>query len=117
MNLKRRTFGRALTASAVLLSIQGCGGSDDEAVDPVAPGCRADDAAISLNHGHALTIAALDLDSLVDMTYGIRGSADHDHTVTFTVAELRQLKAGHTVTAMASVSAAHAHVVTVACTH
>lgn len=115
MSLTRRAFGRALTGSTVLLSIHGCGGSDDEALDTVTPGCGVGGAAISLNHGHVLTIAASDLDSPIDMAYGIRGAADHDHSVTLTVATLRQLKAGQSVMAMASVVAAHAHGVTITC--
>lgn len=104
-----------MAAGAAPLLVQGCGGgSGDNAGLPLST-CGAGGAAISLNHGHALAVAPSDLDSMVDMTYGIRGSADHDHAVTLTVRELRQLKAGASVTALASVSAAHAHVVTVAC--
>jgi len=94
--------------------VQGCGAGDDD-TEPPALSCGASGAAISLNHGHTLGIAAVDLDSMVDMTYSSRGSSDHDHTVTLTVAQLRQLKAGLSVTAMASVAAAHSHVMTIAC--
>ena len=113
MNLTRRAFGQALTGSAAVLSIPGCGGGDGN--DAAAPGCSAVGAAISQNHGHTLAFAAPDVDSPDGLTYGIRGSADHDHTVTFSAAELRQLKAGQSVTVTASVSAAHAHAVTVTC--
>lgn len=113
MNLTRRAFGRALTGSSALLSIPGCGGGDG--IDAAASGCSAVGPAISQNHGHTLAFAASDGDSPDGLTYGIRGSADHDHTVTLSAAELRQLKAGRSITVTASVSAAHAHAVTVTC--
>ena len=91
-----------------------CSGGD--AAEPAGTSCGASGTAISLNHGHTLEIASSDLDSAVDITCSIRGSANHDHTMTIIVAQLRQLKAGESVTAVASVSAAHSHVVTATCT-
>ena len=114
-SITRRQLCGAMAGGAMLVSMHGCGGGGDT---PDAPGsgCGSSGAAISLNHGHSLAIASGDLDSLVDITYGSRGSSDHDHTVILSVAQLRQLKAGASVTVMASVFAAHTHVVTVACT-
>lgn len=117
MSITRREFCGAMTGGTVLLLVQGCGGGGGDTMEPSGSSCGASGAAISLNHGHALVIASLDLDSIVDMTYSIRGSADHDHTVILTVAQLRRLKASESVTAVASVSAAHSHVTTVTCTH
>ena len=116
MNVTRRVFFRAMTGGTVLLSAQGCGGGGGDAIGPSGASCGASGAAISLNHGHAFAIDSFDLDSIVDMTYSIRGSADHDHTLTLTVAQLRQLKASASVMATASVAAAHSHLVTVTCT-
>jgi hypothetical protein len=110
----RRVFSQALTGSVALLLVHGCGGGDGGTAAPSGT-CGASGTAISLNHGHVLVIPLMDLDSMVAMTYSIRGSADHDHTVTFEVAQLRQLKAGASVTVDASVQAAHIHVVTLAC--
>lgn len=116
MSARRREFCGAMAGSSVLLLMHGCGGGGGDAVGPARASCGASGAAISLNHGHTLVVAWFDLDSTVDMIYGIRGSADHDHTMTITVAQLRQLKAGGSVTAAAAVSAAHSHVVTATCT-
>ncbi len=116
MSTKRREFCSAMAASSVLLLVQGCGGGGGDAIEPAGTNCGASGAAISLNHGHTLVIASSDLDSAVDLAYSIRGSADHDHTGTFTVTQLRQLKAGGSVMTVASVSAAHSHVVTATCT-
>ena len=95
--------------------MQGCGEGSGGTAEPAGSICGASGAAISLNHGHALMVASSDLGSAVDLAYSIRGLADHDHTVTLTAAQLQQLKAGRSVTAVASVSAAHSHVVMVTC--
>ena len=107
-----------MAAGTTLLLVPGCGGGSGggDAAEPAGPRCGASGAAIALNHGHALVIAPADLNSMVDSAYGIRGAADHDHTVMLSVAQLRQLKAGGNVTAAASVAAAHSHVVTITCT-
>jgi len=39
-----------------------------------------------------------DLDSLVDKSYSIQGTASHDHPFTLTAANLARLKAGQTIT-------------------
>ena len=116
MSTRRREFCGAVAGSSVFLLVQGCGGGGGDAVELAGTSCGASGAAISLNHSHTLVIATSDLDSAVDMTYSIRGSADHDHTMAITAAQLRQLKAGGSVTAVASVSAAHSHVITITCT-
>lgn len=111
----RRVFSQALTGSAALLLVYGCGGGDGGTVAPSGSSCSASGTAISLNHGHALLIPLMDLDSLIAMSYSIRGSSDHDHTVTLELTQLRQLKAGASVTVDASVQSAHTHVVMLAC--
>ncbi len=105
-----------MATGTALLLVPGCGGGGGDAAQPAESRCGASGMAIALNHGHELVVAPVDLDSVVDLTYSIRGSADHDHTVTLSVSQLRQLKAGESVTTMASVSAAHSHVVTSTCT-
>lgn len=112
--ITRRVFSQAMTGSATLLLVHGCGGGGGSAA-PSGTSCGASGTAISLNHGHALVIPLMDLDSMVAISYSSRGSADHDHTVTLEVAQLRQLKGGASVTVEASVQSAHTHVVTLAC--
>ena len=97
-NMTRRVFSQEMTGGAALLLVHGCGGGggggDSCIAAPSGTSCGASGSAISLNHGHALVFSLVDLDSLVAITYSRRGSADHDHTVTLEVAQLRQLKAG-----------------------
>ena len=112
--ITRRVFSQAMTGSATLLLVYGCGGGGGSAAQS-GTSCGASGTAISLNHGHALVIPLMDLDSMVAISYSSRGSADHDHTVTLEVAQLRQLKGGASVTVEASVQSAHTHVVTLAC--
>ncbi len=114
MSRTRRELCGALAAGTALLLVPGCGG--DDAAEPAQSRCGATGIAITLNHGHALVIAQVDLDSIAELAYGIRGSSDHDHTVTLGVSQLGQLKAGESVMTVASVAAAHSHVVTITCT-
>lgn len=113
--MTRKEFYATLVGSTVTLWLQGCGGGGDYSGSPAAGGssCGASGSAISGNHGHALTIPKSDLDSIVDKVYPLTGS-DHPHTVTFTVAQLGQLKAGASVSVTSASNAsaaygAHAH--------
>ncbi|HSW27681.1 MAG TPA: hypothetical protein VLJ62_33305, partial [Burkholderiaceae bacterium] len=69
------------------------------------------------NHGHVLTIPVADLDSQTPKSYDIAGAAGHNHQVTFSAAQLAQLKAGTavTVTSTAFAGDGHTHSVTVDC--
>ena len=111
----RRVFSQAMTGTATLLLVHGCGGGGAGTAAPSETSCGASGMAISLNHGHALVIPRMDLESMLAITYSSRGSADHDHAVTLEVAQLRQLKGGASVTVEASVQSAHTHVLTLAC--
>jgi len=115
--ITRKAFCARLTGATVVLLIQACGGGGDYSAAPAAPapagaGCTD---AIAGNHGHVLTIATADLDSATDKAYDIQGSADHTHTVTLTVANLRALKAGTMVTVLTSTTLSHDHSVSVQC--
>lgn len=116
MKMTRKGFLGAAAGGTVLLLLQACGGGDD-GVAPTAKAleCSSSGAAISGNHGHVLAIAAADLDSTTDKTYSIQGSATHDHTVTFTPAQLQMLKTGAAVTVASTTAFQHAHNVTATC--
>ena len=103
MDMTRKEFCASLLGSTVTLWLQGCGGGSDYSSGPGAAGptCGASGTAIAGNHGHSLAIAKADLDSLVDKTYTFTGS-DHNHDVTFTVAQLGQLKSGSTVVVLST---------------
>ncbi|HEV7913879.1 MAG TPA: hypothetical protein VGP22_08935, partial [Albitalea sp.] len=77
--------------------------------------CGASGADIAGNHGHVLVIASADLDSMVNKSYSISGTAGHDHTVTFTPAQLVQLKAHTAVAVTSTMALGHDHVVTATC--
>jgi hypothetical protein len=133
MNPSRRLFVADLTGSAVALVLAGCGGSDYSSPPPPPPTmpvpvpppppptpallCGATN--ISANHGHALVIPPADVDSTVDKVYSILGTADHNHLVTLTAAQLTQLKTGAAGTTITVGSTAggdgHTHLVTVSC--
>lgn len=129
MTITRKAFLGAAASTAVLL-LQACGGGDDDdsgapapapgpgpapAPGPAPQQCGSTGGAIAGNHGHALTIAAADLDSPTNRTYDITGQADHPHSVTFTPAQLQALKAGQSVTVQSTTNAFHEHAVTAIC--
>jgi len=68
------------------------------------------------NHGHVLSISAADLNSAVDITNDIAGSAGHSHDVTFTAAMLASLEAGNMVNATSTTTLAHNHAISELCT-
>ena len=121
MDISRKRFVETATAGGALLLLGSCGGGGTGYSGGVAAGnampassCTPD---IAGNHGHVLAIAVADLDSGTDKTYNIQGGATHNHQVTFTVALLRQLKAGDAVTVTSTPGSAdgHTHEVTVSC--
>jgi hypothetical protein len=111
MGITRKTFLLRLAGGGWILT--GCGGGGSDPAPPAASGCNA---SIAGNHGHTLAISAADLNSLVDMTYDIRGAADHTHSVTFTAAMLASLKAGNSVNATTTTTLAHSHLIGERCT-
>jgi hypothetical protein len=116
MNITRKAFFEIMSAGSVLLLLKACGGggggSGGGFAPPITTMCGAGDSGILGNHGHLLTILRADLDSTVPKTYSIAGSGTHDHTVTFSVAQLQVLKAGGAVTVVSSVGDGHTHSVT-----
>ncbi|MEO8807324.1 MAG: hypothetical protein ABI433_14690 [Burkholderiaceae bacterium] len=119
VSMSRKTFCGALAGSTVALLFQACGGGGGDSAAPApapAPGATGCSDTIDANHGHVLVIATADLDSATDKVYDIQGGAVHNHSVTLTVAQLRALKAGTTVSVTSSTTLAHEHGVTILCT-
>ena len=112
MAITRKTFLIQLASGGWVLAGSACGGGGDGPAPPVT-GCSA---SISGNHGHVLTIPSADLNSTVDMSYDIHGTADHTHTVTFSAAQLAQLKAGTSVSVNSTTTLAHNHAISERCT-
>jgi hypothetical protein len=115
MPLSRKAFLIQIAGGGWLLATTGCGGggSDNNTVAPPAgSGCGA---TISGNHGHVLAIDTADLTSTTDKTYDIQGGATHSHTVTFTAAQLAQLKAGTAVSVTSSMTNSHDHGISEVC--
>ncbi|HQR22128.1 MAG TPA: hypothetical protein PLE54_15840 [Burkholderiaceae bacterium] len=129
MNRSRRLFVANTAGSAVAFALTGCGGSDGymsppppvAAASPPPPppppaalSCGA--TAITGNHGHALSIPAGDVDSTVAVVYSILGTADHNHNVTLSAAQLAQIKGKSPVTVVSTIAGdGHTHNVTVNC--
>ena len=109
MPISRKTFLIQVAGGGWLLATAGCGGGGGDANPPAPPAGSGCGATISDNHGHVLAIATADLDSTADKSYDIQGSAGHTHGVTFTAAQLAQLKAGTTVSVTSSMAEGHDH--------
>lgn len=120
MLMTRKGFLGAATGGTILLFLQACGGGSDSGSSSGGPSasntsCGASGAAISGNHGHVLSIPVADLDSTVDRTYDIQGTASHTHAITLTVAQLQMLRAGQAVTVTSTTTLDHAHNVATGC--
>jgi hypothetical protein len=114
--LTRREFNAA-SVSALFVGMtvwmNGCGG--DSSSSPAAPtgGSGGDKSgAISANHGHTATVTAATLQAGGAVSLHIRGSADHDHTVDLTQAEVGQIAGSTRVSKTSSSDAGHVHTVT-----
>jgi hypothetical protein len=143
MQITRKEFlGRLLQGAAGMVGsaiIAGCsnsssrgGGDDDETSPDAAPpardggpapdgahaaSCTANGtiSAISANHGHLLTVTKADVAAGAARTYGIRGTADHSHSVTVTAAMFAGLKGNTAIMTASSSDSGHSHPVTVTC--
>lgn len=117
MGITRKAFVIRLIGSSWVLAAAGCGGGGGDDPPPATGGgTSACTSTISDNHGHVLVITAADLNSTTDRSFDIRGAADHAHTVSFTAAQLAQLKAGTAVTVSSSPAFGHDHSVSPRCT-
>jgi predicted esterase len=122
MEISRKRFVETMAGGSALLLFHGCGGGGSSYGGAPAPapapspapasGCSPD---ILGNHGHVLTIPQSDLDLTTAKTYDIHGTANHTHSVTFSAAQLAQLKAGTTVTVTSTTAEGHEHQVSVTC--
>jgi hypothetical protein len=113
MTISRKAFLVQLVGGGWALASCGGGGDSPAPAPPAGAGCVA---TIAANHGHVLAISAADLNSLADITYDILGGADHTHSVTFTAAQLAQLKAGNSVSVTSTTTFAHSHSISERCT-
>jgi hypothetical protein len=108
-----------LSGVAITITESACGGSSSPTMPstptpPPGGGGGGGDkvASISANHGHSGTISAAQLASPTDINLGIRGDADHPHTVTLSAAEVTSIAAGTRVSKESSTDASHSHTVT-----
>jgi len=122
--ITRKRFLLSLFGSTAAVLLDGCGGGGSSYSSPMpppppapAPAATCSDTAISGNHGHSLSFAKTDTDSLSAKMYSIMGAAAHDHSVTLSTSQLAQLKAGTPVTVTSSAfTDGHTHDVTITCT-
>lgn len=116
-DIERRRFTNLILAllGGVTVTVAGC----DKASSPAAPSPGTGDrpASVAVNHGHAAVITSAQLAAGGDVTLNIRGTADHPHTVTISVAELSSISGGQRISKESSTDASasagtHSHSVT-----
>lgn len=73
------------------------------------------EATIADNHGHQLEIPLEDVTEGMRVTYGIRGSATHDHSVVLSAEDFERLKDGGQVEVVSSFDEGHDHSITLRC--
>jgi hypothetical protein len=111
-------FTLILSGTAAAAALAGCSSSSSGPSGASCASNGAKDTAISSNHGHALTIPAADFAAGNGGTYHIAGTASHDHTVTLTADQMKQLASGTPVTIQSSLNIPgqdHMHDVTIGC--
>jgi hypothetical protein len=95
--ITRKVFLAQMAGSGLALAGCGGGGSGGDGAGAAPQAATCTNFSFTGNHGHVLTIPIADLDSTTDKTYSIVGSAPHDHPMTLSVAQLRELKAGRAI--------------------
>ena len=116
--LDRKAFLTGIAGVTVTLFVTGCGGdgSDGGSTGGGDGNCTDDiDVAITSNHGHSFTVLNADFDSGQSKTYSIRGTADHDHSLTLTAQDFTDLKAGKKITKESTNSGGHSHPMQIVC--
>lgn len=116
--LDRKAFLTGVAGITVTFVVTACGG-DDSSGGTGGEGdgnCTDDvDIAITSNHGHDMHIASADFDAGQSKTYSIKGTSDHDHTVTLTAQDFSDLKSGKKVVKESTSSAGHSHPIQIIC--
>lgn len=128
--MKRKTFLKK-TAGALLLtipaySLMDCSSSGDDSNNPnpnpnpnpsPSGNClqNGTNSLIRENHGHTLMVSAADISAGTQKTYNIKGSADHQHDITLTLADFNSLSSNTSITKNSTSGDGHLHSVTVSC--
>ena len=96
----------------ITVTIAGCS-SDSNPGNPTGnPGTGDKAGSVSANHGHVATVSAAEIMAGNAVLLRIRGSGDHDHTLSLTADEVRAVGAGTRTAKTSSNDLAHDHIVT-----
>jgi hypothetical protein len=115
--LDRKEFLAGIAGITATLVVTACGGDDSQGAAGQGDGnCMDDiDLTITNNHGHDFRIAFADFDTGQSKTYSIKGTSDHDHSVTLTTQDFDDLKSGKKITKESTNNAGHSHPMQIIC--
>src|SRR5512140_2631988 len=110
----RQICARVVSAAFLFAALSGakCWGGDCNCLEKGGIASE-----ITGNHGHSLDVPAADFVSHSEptYTYSIRGTATHDHQVTFTGSQLEVVSRYNSATVTSTVADGHTHDVTLDC--
>jgi hypothetical protein len=120
MTLTRKEFlesivGAAAGAAGAALLVA-CGSSEGSPDAP--PGnCAVNGTNVQIagNHGHVMVVSKAEIAAGAIMTYDIRGTADHPHTVTINPANFANLSGNMNATTISTRDSGHDHNITIIC--
>jgi hypothetical protein len=98
--MDRREFTRSAVMAmlaGVVVTVSGCGSNN-----PTSPSSTDRTGSVFANHGHQAVVTNAQITAGNAVTLDIRGSADHPHSVSITMAELTQIAAGQRVAVLSS---------------
>lgn len=114
----RQVVGMTVIGIPAISLLESCAKEDEptpptpDPTDCLANGTRT---TITANHGHKLTVSAVDVENGVEKTYTIQGSSAHPHSVTITAAMFSTLKASKEINVGSTNNSGHTHSVNVTC--
>lgn len=106
------------TLTGVVITLSGCGSggysspSSPSGASPATAAAGDQVGAVSDNHGHLAVVTSVQLVAGNAVQLDIRGSADHTHTVTLSIAAIQAIRAGTAVITDSTSATDHLHTVT-----
>jgi hypothetical protein len=115
--LNRKEFLTGVAGVTVTLIVSACGSDDSQSGAVAGDGdcTNGINTSITGNHGHILDVPVVDFAAGQSKTYSIKGTSDHDHSMTLTADDFANLNSGKTVTKESTTNSGHSHSMQMIC--